>query len=414
MVGWHRVVAAGADVSTNDDTSSPTSTTATASSSVTTWSILGVPVGEIDKIEPQPQRAKITFWRRRQVQGARRRQGGDPLAALVTSRAIQLTPAYTEWRHAWPTARSSRRTHRGAGRVGRPARAAGEAHRSLQPTDPAASALWVRSSTPPPTTCAARAPISATPSSTLSQAFGARRPQQRHLRHREEPLDPGVGAARQHRPDASAQRQPRRGDRPAGQRSRRGRPAVADLNAAVGDVAASWPTTARRSGTTSDKLASITQALVDSLDDIKQTLHVAPNALQNFVNIYEPAHGSLTGVLAVNNFANPITFLCGAIQAASRLGAEQSAKLCVQYLAPIVKNRQYNFLPFGDEPLRRRAGPAQRGHLQRGLDASRLPCPTSRHSRPAARNHAAGAGAGCRRAAVRPRSACQPTPPRQR
>ncbi len=39
--------------------------------------------------------------------------------------------------------------------------------------------------------------------------------------------------------------------------------------------------------------------------------------------------------------------MCGAIQAASRLGAEQSAKLCVQYLAPIVKNRQYNFLPIG-------------------------------------------------------------------
>jgi phospholipid/cholesterol/gamma-HCH transport system substrate-binding protein len=47
----------------------------------------------------------------------------------------------------------------------------------------------------------------------------------------------------------------------------------------------------------------------------------------------------------INNFANPISFLCGAIQAASRLGAEQSAKLCVQYLAPIMKNRQYNFLP---------------------------------------------------------------------
>src|SRR5690349_24558055 len=47
----------------------------------------------------------------------------------------------------------------------------------------------------------------------------------------------------------------------------------------------------------------------------------------------------------LNNFANPISFLCGAVQAASRLGAEESAKLCVQYLAPIIKNRQYNFLP---------------------------------------------------------------------
>jgi phospholipid/cholesterol/gamma-HCH transport system substrate-binding protein len=47
----------------------------------------------------------------------------------------------------------------------------------------------------------------------------------------------------------------------------------------------------------------------------------------------------------LNNFANPISFLCGAVQAASRLGAEQSAKLCAQYMAPILKNRQYNFLP---------------------------------------------------------------------
>jgi len=29
------------------------------------------------------------------------------------------------------------------------------------------------------------------------------------------------------------------------------------------------------------------------------------------------------------------------------LGAEQSAKLCVQYLAPIIKNRQYNYPPLG-------------------------------------------------------------------
>ena len=95
-------------------------------------------------------------------------------------------------------------------------------------------------------------------------------------------------------------------------------------------------------------MASITRALVDSLDDIKQTLHIAPTVLQNFNNIYEPANGSLTGALAINNFANPISFLCGAIQSASRLGAEQSAKLCAQYLAPIVKNRQFNFPPLGE------------------------------------------------------------------
>ena len=104
-------------------------------------------------------------------------------------------------------------------------------------------------------------------------------------------------------------------------------------------------------GTTSDKLASVSTAVVESLEDIKQTLHIATTAFQNFVNIYQPAQVALTGAMALNNFADPIQFLCAAVQAASRLGAEQSAKLCVQYLAPIIKNRQYNFPPLGFNPF---------------------------------------------------------------
>src|SRR4029077_19695616 len=100
-------------------------------------------------------------------------------------------------------------------------------------------------------------------------------------------------------------------------------------------------------GTTSDKLAGVTQALTDSLDDVKQFLHVAPNSLQNYINLYQPAQGGASAILAVNNFADPITFICGAVRAASRLGAQQSAKLCAKSLAPIVKTRQWNFPPIG-------------------------------------------------------------------
>ena len=123
--------------------------------------------------------------------------------------------------------------------------------------------------------------------------------------------------------------------------------AVSDLNNAVGDVQAFVSENREALGTTSDKLAGVTTALNDSIDDIKQVLHIAPNTLQNYVNIYQPAQGAATSALAIANFQNPVSFICGAIQAASRLGAEQSAKLCTQYLAPIVKNRQYNFLPIG-------------------------------------------------------------------
>lgn len=124
--------------------------------------------------------------------------------------------------------------------------------------------------------------------------------------------------------------------------------AVEDLNAVIGDVGDFVAENRQPVGTAAEKLQSITGAVTDSLDDLKQTLHIAPTVAANFNNIYEPANGSLTGELMINNFANPLAFLCGAIQAASRMGAEQSAKLCVQYLAPIVKNRQYNFLPLGE------------------------------------------------------------------
>ena len=124
--------------------------------------------------------------------------------------------------------------------------------------------------------------------------------------------------------------------------------AVEDLNSVVGDVRSFVAENREPIGVASEKLASISTALTDSIDDIEQALHIAPTVLANFNNIFEPANGSLTGALMVNNFSNPLAFLCGAIQAASRLGAEQASKLCVQYLAPIVKNRQYNFPPLGE------------------------------------------------------------------
>jgi phospholipid/cholesterol/gamma-HCH transport system substrate-binding protein len=110
-------------------------------------------------------------------------------------------------------------------------------------------------------------------------------------------------------------------------------------------------------GVTSDKLASLTTAVHESLDDIKQALHIGPHVFQNVLNIYQPSSGAFTGALALQNFANTVQFLCSGIQAASRLGAEQSAKLCVQYLAPIIKNRQVNFLPLGLNPF---VGPSAR------------------------------------------------------
>ena len=124
--------------------------------------------------------------------------------------------------------------------------------------------------------------------------------------------------------------------------------AVAAINDVAGDVQQFADDNRETLGDSVDELATVSTTLNESIDDIEQTLHIGPTLFANFINIFQPAQQSITGAIVLTNFASPIQFLCGAIQAASRLGAEQAAKLCVQYLAPILKNRQYNFPMLGE------------------------------------------------------------------
>lgn len=96
-----------------------------------------------------------------------------------------------------------------------------------------------------------------------------------------------------------------------------------------------------------DRLASITEVLDNNRPILENILHVAPNALANFNNIYNPAQGALTGALALNQMSNPVQFICSAVQAASQLGADESARLCAQYLAPVLQSLQVNYPPIG-------------------------------------------------------------------
>jgi phospholipid/cholesterol/gamma-HCH transport system substrate-binding protein len=314
--------------------------------------VLGVRVGQIDKIEPQPSNAKITF-----SFDARHPVPANVNAAivspkLITSRAIQLTPAYT----------------------GGPTLAAGAVipqSRTAVPVefDDFRKQLEKLTESLRPSEPDGVSPLGA----AINTAADNLRGQGGHIRDTIIKLSQAVSTFGDHSDDIfatvknlstlvaalhdSADLMSQLNNNLASVTSlltndpdEVGR-AVEDFNTAIGDVTTFVSDNREALGTTSDRLASVSKAFVDSLDDVKQTLHVLPNVLQNFNNIYEPAHGSITGILGLNIFNNPITFLCGAIQAASRLDSEQAAKLCVQYLAPIVKNRQYNFLPFGINPL---------------------------------------------------------------
>lgn len=98
-----------------------------------------------------------------------------------------------------------------------------------------------------------------------------------------------------------------------------------------------------------NNLADATTTLVqpEPRDGLETALHVLPTYASNFNNLYYPLHSSLVGQFVFPNFANPIQLICSAIQAGSRLGYQESAELCAQYLAPVLDALKFNYLPFG-------------------------------------------------------------------
>lgn len=98
-----------------------------------------------------------------------------------------------------------------------------------------------------------------------------------------------------------------------------------------------------------NNLADVTNAILqpEPRDGLETALHVFPNLGANFVNIYHPTHGALVAIPVVASFANPLQFICSSIQAGSRLGYQESAELCAQYLAPILDAIKFNYPPFG-------------------------------------------------------------------
>jgi phospholipid/cholesterol/gamma-HCH transport system substrate-binding protein len=105
-----------------------------------------------------------------------------------------------------------------------------------------------------------------------------------------------------------------------------------------------------------NNLGTATNTLLqpDPLNGLETVLHVAPTALSNANQIYHPAIGAIVGQ-AVNllgvTFGNPMEWICSSIQAASRLGYQESAELCAQYLAPILDAIKFNYIPFGLNPF---------------------------------------------------------------
>jgi phospholipid/cholesterol/gamma-HCH transport system substrate-binding protein len=314
--------------------------------------ILGVAVGTVEKIEPQPSAAKVTFSVERQYPVPADVQAAVLSPSLVSARAIQLVPAYSSGpkladgaaipqnRTAVPVEWDDLRQQ------------LEKLTDSLQPTTPggpSAVGEFVNS------TAANLRGEGDTARDTvikLSQAVSALGDHSTDIFSTVRNLQLLVNALSSSS-DLLAAFNTNLADITTvlSNTPNEVADATKGLDGAVNDLRGFIADNREGLGVTFDHLNAITTALNDSRGDVKQVLHIAPTVFQNFMNIYQPAQSAVTGILAPVNFANTVQFICSAIQAASRENWQQSSKLCVQYLAPIIKNRQYNFPPLGVNPV---------------------------------------------------------------
>ena len=126
--------------------------------------------------------------------------------------------------------------------------------------------------------------------------------------------------------------------------------ALTELSGAVGDVQRFIAGSRHQTAEQIRRLADVTQNLVDHKIDLENILHVAPNALVNGYDIYNPDSGSMVGSFALNNFADPTQFVCGGIAAVADVTSAETAKLCAQYLGPALRLPNFNYPPFPINP----------------------------------------------------------------
>ena len=106
---------------------------------------------------------------------------------------------------------------------------------------------------------------------------------------------------------------------------------------------------------TVNQLNDFAQTLSDQSDNIEQVLHVAGPGIANFYNIYDPAQGTLNGLLSIPEFANPVQFICGgSFETAAGPRAPdyyRRAELCRERLGPVLRRLAVNYPPIMFHPL---------------------------------------------------------------
>jgi phospholipid/cholesterol/gamma-HCH transport system substrate-binding protein len=106
---------------------------------------------------------------------------------------------------------------------------------------------------------------------------------------------------------------------------------------------------------TVNKLGDLSKTLSDQSENIEQVLHVAGPGIANFYNIYDPAQGTLNGLLSIPEFSNPVQFICGGSFdiAAGHNSTDyyKRAEICRERLAPPLRRLTANYPPMMFHPI---------------------------------------------------------------
>jgi phospholipid/cholesterol/gamma-HCH transport system substrate-binding protein len=121
--------------------------------------------------------------------------------------------------------------------------------------------------------------------------------------------------------------------------------ALSNLSIAVGEVQRFVTGSRDKAAEQIQRLANVTQNLVDHRMDVENILHAAPTSFANGYNIYNPNTPGAMGSFIINNFSNPVAFICGAIGAIENVTATETGKLCSEYLGPGLRTANFNYLP---------------------------------------------------------------------
>ena len=318
--------------------------------------VLGVPVGQVDTIEPRPSDVKITMSVSKDVKIPKDAQAIIMSPNLVSARFIQLTPAYTGGA-ALPDGGSI-----ALGRTGVPVE-----------WDEVKESLTKLAVQLGPTTGSMQGPLGR----AINQAADTFNGNGESFHNALRELSQAAGRLGDSRSDifgtvknlqvlvnalsASNEQIVQFAGNVASvsqvlaDSSRHLDNTLGTLNKALSDIRGFLHENNSTLIDTVNKLNDFAKTLSDQSENIEQVLHVAGPGIANFYNIYDPAQGTLNGLLSIPEFANPVQFICGgSFETAAGPRAPdyfRRAELCRERLGPVLRRLTVNYPPIMFHPL---------------------------------------------------------------